>query len=78
MIDNQHIYGAGSRFQFEPELLLQSLEERGSVRVRLGICAGRQSFSNLALGNAIFEATGVRVRSVPFKPERIKAVLAGS
>ncbi len=30
-----------------------------------------------ALGNAIFDATGVRMRRVPFSPERLKAGLAG-
>jgi nicotinate dehydrogenase subunit B len=29
-----------------------------------------------ALGNAIFDATGARVRQVPFTPERVKAALA--
>ena len=29
-----------------------------------------------AIGNAIFDATGVRLRQVPFTPERIKAALA--
>lgn len=29
-----------------------------------------------ALGNAIFDATGARIRAVPFTPERIKAALA--
>ena len=29
-----------------------------------------------AVGNAIFDATGARVREVPFTPERIKAALA--
>jgi CO/xanthine dehydrogenase Mo-binding subunit len=29
-----------------------------------------------AVGNAIFDATGVRIREVPFTPERIKAALA--
>ena len=28
-----------------------------------------------AIGNAIFDATGARVREVPFTPERVKAVL---
>jgi nicotinate dehydrogenase subunit B len=31
-----------------------------------------------AIGNAIFDATGVRVREIPFTPQRIKAVLTGS
>ena len=30
-----------------------------------------------AIGNAIFDATGARIRQVPFTPERIKAVIAG-
>jgi nicotinate dehydrogenase subunit B len=30
-----------------------------------------------AIGNAIFDATGARLRQVPFTPERVKAALAG-
>ena len=30
-----------------------------------------------ALANAVFDATGVRLRTVPFTPERVKAALAG-
>jgi CO/xanthine dehydrogenase Mo-binding subunit len=30
-----------------------------------------------ALSNAVFDATGVRLRTVPFRPERVKAALAG-
>jgi nicotinate dehydrogenase subunit B len=30
-----------------------------------------------AIGNAIFDATGARIRQVPFTPERIKAALSG-
>ena len=29
-----------------------------------------------AIGNAIFDATGARIRQIPFTPERIKAALA--
>ena len=29
-----------------------------------------------ALGNAVFDATGVRLRVVPFRPDRVKAALA--
>jgi CO/xanthine dehydrogenase Mo-binding subunit len=29
-----------------------------------------------ALGNAIFDAAGIRLRTVPFTPERVKAALA--
>ena len=31
---------------------------------------------NAAVANAVFHATGVRVRQVPFTPQRIKAALA--
>ena len=31
-----------------------------------------------ALANAVFDATGVRLRDVPFRPERVKAALAAS
>jgi nicotinate dehydrogenase subunit B len=30
-----------------------------------------------AIGNAVFDATGVRLRQVPFTPERVKAELVG-
>jgi CO/xanthine dehydrogenase Mo-binding subunit len=30
-----------------------------------------------ALGNAVADATGVRLRTVPFVPERVKAALNG-
>jgi nicotinate dehydrogenase subunit B len=29
-----------------------------------------------AIGNAVFDATGVRLRSVPFTPDKVKAALA--
>jgi hypothetical protein len=31
-----------------------------------------------ALGNAVFDATGVRLREVPFTPSRVKAALAAA
>ena len=31
-----------------------------------------------ALSNAVFDATGVRLREVPFRPDRVKAALGGS
>jgi nicotinate dehydrogenase subunit B len=31
-----------------------------------------------AIANAIFDATGVRIRRVPFSPERVKASLAAT
>jgi nicotinate dehydrogenase subunit B len=41
--------------------------------------AGEASCSPVgaALGNAVFDATGVRLRTVPFTPERVKAALSG-
>jgi CO/xanthine dehydrogenase Mo-binding subunit len=30
-----------------------------------------------ALANAVFDATGARLRTVPFTPERVKAALSG-
>jgi CO/xanthine dehydrogenase Mo-binding subunit len=30
-----------------------------------------------ALANAVFDATGVRLRTIPFRPERVKAAIAG-
>jgi CO/xanthine dehydrogenase Mo-binding subunit len=41
--------------------------------------AGETSITGIAaaVGNAIFDATGVRLRQVPFTPERVKAALAG-
>ena len=40
--------------------------------------AGETSITGVAaaVGNAIFDATGVRIRQVPFTPERVKAALA--
>jgi nicotinate dehydrogenase subunit B len=40
--------------------------------------AGETSITGIAasVGNAIFDATGVRLRQVPFTPERVKAALA--
>ena len=31
-----------------------------------------------ALGNAVFDATGLRLREVPFTPARVKAAFAAS
>jgi CO/xanthine dehydrogenase Mo-binding subunit len=31
-----------------------------------------------AIGNAVFDATGARLRSVPFTPDRVKAALAAA
>ena len=38
---------------------------------------GLHAGAGAALGNAVFDATGVRLRTVPFRPDRVKAALAG-
>ena len=45
------------------------VEASGAGETAITIVAG-------AVGNAIFDATGARVREVPFTPDRIKAILA--
>jgi nicotinate dehydrogenase subunit B len=40
--------------------------------------AGETSITIIAaaIGNAIFDATGARLRQIPFTPDRVKAALA--
>jgi nicotinate dehydrogenase subunit B len=42
----------------------------------LGVGEAASSPVPAALGNAVFDATGVRLRVVPFRPDRVKAALA--
>jgi nicotinate dehydrogenase subunit B len=46
-------------------------EACGSGETAITVVAG-------AIGNAIFDATGVRIREVPFTPERIAAAMAAA
>ena len=41
--------------------------------------AGETSITVIAaaIGNAVFDATGARLRQIPFTPERVKAALRG-
>jgi nicotinate dehydrogenase subunit B len=41
----------------------------------LGVGEPASAVVPAALGNAVFDATGVRLRTVPFRPERVKAAL---
>ena len=60
------------RFSEVPDEIAISLIDRPSVRA---VGAGEPAASPVfaAVANAIFDATGVRLRSVPFTPERLKA-----
>jgi nicotinate dehydrogenase subunit B len=51
--------------------LIQRLDEPP-----LGVGEAASSPVPAALGNAVFDATGVRLRVVPFRPDRVKAALA--
>ena len=44
----------------------------------LGSGEGSQGPTGAAIANALFNATGVRMRDVPFTPDRVKAALASS
>ena len=46
------------------------------VAPRMGAGETTITLTAAAVGNAIFDATGARVREVPFTSERIKAALA--
>jgi CO/xanthine dehydrogenase Mo-binding subunit len=52
--------------------LIQRLDERP-----LGVGEAASTPVPAALANAVFDATGVRLRTVPFRPERVRAALAG-
>ena len=52
--------------------LIQRLDQRP-----LGVGEPASAAVPAALANAVFDATGVRLRTVPFRAERVKAALAG-
>jgi CO/xanthine dehydrogenase Mo-binding subunit len=51
-------------------VLINRPDEDATGAGELGI-----TLSASAIGNAIFDATGARVRQIPFTPERVKAAL---
>jgi len=63
------------RFADLPDEIAIRLIDRPTVRA---VGAGEPAASPIfaALANAIFDATGARLRTVPFTPERLKAALA--
>jgi CO/xanthine dehydrogenase Mo-binding subunit len=63
------------RFSQAPKLQIELIDRPTEKPVG----AGEASTAPVgaALGNAVFDATGVRLRTVPFTPERVKAALGG-
>ncbi|HEU4438918.1 MAG TPA: molybdopterin cofactor-binding domain-containing protein, partial [Methylomirabilota bacterium] len=57
------------RLEFE---LIQRLDQPP-----LGVGEAASTPVGAALANAVFDATGARLRTIPFRPERVKAALAG-
>jgi CO/xanthine dehydrogenase Mo-binding subunit len=53
--------------------LIQRLDQRP-----LGVGEPASAAVPAALANAVFDATGVRLRTVPFRADRVKAALAGA
>jgi CO/xanthine dehydrogenase Mo-binding subunit len=63
------------RFSDVPdEIAISLIDRRGEPSLGAGEPATSPIFA--AVANAIFDATGARLRSVPFTPERVKAALA--
>lgn len=62
------------RFDEVPTIELEMIQRLDEPP--LGVGEPASSAVPAALGNAVFDATGVRLRVVPFRPERVKAALA--
>ena len=62
------------RFPDVPRLEIELIDRRDQPPLGAGEAAS--SPVPAALANAVFDATGVRLRSVPFTRERLKALLA--
>jgi CO/xanthine dehydrogenase Mo-binding subunit len=61
------------RFGDAPEIQTVLLNRPGHPY--LGIGEGAQGPASAAISNAVFDAVGVRLRRIPFTPERVKAAL---
>jgi CO/xanthine dehydrogenase Mo-binding subunit len=61
------------RFGDAPEIQTVLLNQPGHPY--LGVGEGAQGPASAAIANAIFDAVGVRLRQIPFTPERVKAAL---
>jgi len=61
------------RFSELPELVIELIDR--PTEKPWGAGEPTSALVSSAIANAIFDATGARVRSVPFKPEKVKAAL---
>ncbi len=61
------------RFRDAPEIETVLLNRPGQPF--LGIAEGAQGPVAAAIANAVFDAAGIRLRQIPFTPERVKAAL---
>jgi nicotinate dehydrogenase subunit B len=57
-----------------PEIDVLIMPDNGNPPLGAGESASVPSAA--AIANALFDATGIRLREVPFTPERVKAALA--
>jgi CO/xanthine dehydrogenase Mo-binding subunit/aerobic-type carbon monoxide dehydrogenase small subunit (CoxS/CutS family) len=64
------------RFRDAPEIETVLLNRPGTPF--LGVGEGAQGPVPAAIANAIFDAVGIRLRQIPFKPDRVKAALEPS
>ena len=65
-----------SRFAEVPAIELEMIQRLDDPPLGVGEAASAPIPA--ALGNAVFDATGVRLRVVPFRPDRVKAALAAA
>ena len=78
--DDQKVTSVDWRTLSHPSAGFRRAEDRDRADQpprREAIGAGETSITLVAaaIGNAIFDATGARIRQVPFTPERVKAAL---
>ena len=64
------------RFDEVPAIELEMIQRLDDPPLGVGEAASAPIPA--ALGNAVFDATGVRLRVVPFRPDRVKAALAAA
>ena len=62
------------RFDEVPTIELEMIQRLDDPP--LGVGEAASAVVPAAVGNAVFDATGIRLRVVPFRPDRVKAALA--